>query len=48
LGEDRVLEQIWLEEPGIQEAIDPEDWKDFMDAVYYNLLELQTADIQYD
>jgi hypothetical protein len=42
------LEKIWLEELDIQEAIDPEAWKDFMDTVYYNLLELQTADIQYD
>jgi parallel beta-helix repeat protein len=36
------LEKIWLEELDIQEAIDPEDWKDFMDAVYNNLYELQT------
>jgi uncharacterized repeat protein (TIGR01451 family) len=42
------LEKIWLEESDIQEAIDPEDWKDFMDAVYNNLFELQTVDIQCD
>ncbi len=42
------LEKIWLEEPDIQEAVDPEAWKDFMDAVYNNLLELKTTGIQYD
>jgi hypothetical protein len=42
------LEKIWLEEPDIQEAIDPEAWNDFMDAVYNNLLELQTDGIPND
>ena len=36
-----LLEKIWLEDPYIQEEIDPADWKRFMDAVYQGLLELQ-------
>jgi len=47
LGEDRVLEQIWLDEPDIQEVIKSEDWQDFMDVVYNGLLELQTGNIRY-
>jgi uncharacterized repeat protein (TIGR01451 family) len=35
------LEQIWLEEPDIQQEIDAETWKEFMDAVYHGILELQ-------
>jgi uncharacterized repeat protein (TIGR01451 family) len=35
------LEKLWLEEPDIQQGIDPADWKSFMDAVYQGLLELQ-------
>jgi uncharacterized repeat protein (TIGR01451 family) len=35
------LEQLWLEEPDIQQEITPADWKAFMDAVYQGLLELQ-------
>jgi hypothetical protein len=35
------LEQLWLQEPDIQQEIDPETWKEFMDAVYQGLLELQ-------
>jgi hypothetical protein len=44
----QFLEEIWLEEPDIQQVIAPDDWKDFMNAVYENLDELQTADIRYD
>jgi hypothetical protein len=36
-----LLEKLWLEEPDIQQEIDPADWKTFMDAVYQGLLELQ-------
>ncbi|MCE5185348.1 MAG: right-handed parallel beta-helix repeat-containing protein [Planctomycetaceae bacterium] len=35
------LEQIWLEEPDIQQEISAEDWQAFMDSVYQNLTELQ-------
>ena len=36
-----LLEKLWLEEPGIQQEIDPETWKEFMDSVYLGLQELQ-------
>jgi len=39
------LERIWLEEPDIQAEISAEGWQKFMDAVYQNLLELQTQDV---
>jgi hypothetical protein len=39
------LERIWLEEPDIQAEISKDDWQKFMDAVYQNLLELQTQDV---
>ena len=35
------LEQLWFEEPDIQQEINADDWQRFMDAVYQNLLELQ-------
>ena len=35
------LEQLWFEEPNIQQEINADDWQRFMDAVYQNLLELQ-------
>jgi len=44
----KFLEQIWLEEPEIQEVIKAEDWQDFMDTVYSNLYELQTQDVHTD
>ena len=40
------LEQIWLEEPDLQQEIDAEAWQEFMDSVYQNLLDLQTGTIQ--
>jgi hypothetical protein len=39
------LEQIWLEEPDIQQQIAPDDWQRFMEAVYQNLFDLKTGDI---
>jgi hypothetical protein len=35
------LEKLWLEEPDIQQEIDADDWKAFIDAVHQSLLELQ-------
>jgi len=35
------LEDLWLQEPDIQQQIDPDEWKAFMDAVYQGLWELQ-------
>ncbi len=40
------LEQIWLEDPLIQQEIDAQVWQEFMDAVYQNLLDLQTGTIR--
>jgi hypothetical protein len=37
------LESVWLTEPDMQEEIDPGDWQRFMEALYYNFLELQTG-----
>jgi uncharacterized repeat protein (TIGR01451 family) len=42
------LEQIWLEEPDLQQEIDAEDWQAFLDAVYQNLLDLQTGSVQLE
>ncbi|HOL32671.1 MAG TPA: right-handed parallel beta-helix repeat-containing protein [Anaerohalosphaeraceae bacterium] len=42
------LEQIWLEEPDLQQEISSEDWQAFMDAVYQNLLDLQTEIVQIE
>lgn len=42
------LEQIWLEDPAIQQEIDPEVWQEFMEAVYQGLFELQTDGIQIE
>ncbi len=36
-----LLENIWLEDPYIQQKIDPNDWNRFMDAVYDGLDELK-------
>jgi len=36
------LEKLWTEEPDIQQEINSEDWKEFMDAVYQSLSELET------
>jgi hypothetical protein len=37
------LGKLWLEEPDIQQEINAEDWKEFMDAVYQSLSELETV-----
>lgn len=42
------LARIWMEEPDIQQQISPEDWQEFMGAVYQSLLELQTNEIQIE
>lgn len=42
------LEQIWLDEPDLQQRIDPEDWQEFMDSVYQSLLYLRTQSIQLE
>lgn len=36
------LEKLWQEESDIQQEINTEDWKKFMDAVYQSLKELET------
>ena len=41
-----LLEEIWLEDPYIQQEIDADDWKKFMDAVYEGLFELKTRGIE--
>jgi hypothetical protein len=40
------LETLWLEEPDIQQQINPEKWQRFMEAVYQNLYDLATVEIQ--
>jgi hypothetical protein len=40
------LEQIWLEDLHIQQEINAEDWKEFMDKVYQSLYDLQTGTVQ--
>jgi hypothetical protein len=40
------LETLWLEEPDIQQQIDPEKWQRFMEAVYGHLLELHNESVQ--
>lgn len=42
------LEQIWLEDPLIQQEIDAQAWQGFMDAVYQNLMELQAVTVQLE
>jgi uncharacterized repeat protein (TIGR01451 family) len=42
------LEQIWLEEPDLQQEISAEDWQAFLDAIYQNLVALQTGTIQIE
>ncbi|NLW84751.1 MAG: DUF1565 domain-containing protein [Phycisphaerae bacterium] len=42
------LEQLWLEEPYIRQEINAEDWQRFMEAVYGNLLELQSGTVQIE
>jgi len=40
------LEQIWMEDPLIQQEIDAKVWQDFMEAVYQGLIELQIRTVQ--
>ncbi len=42
------LARIWLEEPDIQQQINPKDWQEFMGAVYQSLLNLQTQAVQIE
>ncbi len=42
------LAQIWLEEPDLQQEINAEDWQAFMDAIYQNLVGLQTGSVQLE
>jgi hypothetical protein len=42
------LEQIWNQEPDIQQEIYAEEWQDFINSVKSNLLELQTEIIQIE
>jgi len=42
------LEQIWMEDPLIQQEIDAKVWQDFMDSVYQSLLDLQTQEVQIE
>jgi hypothetical protein len=43
-----LLEKLWLEEPDIQQQIDPEIWQRFMEAVYGDMLNMKTDDIQIE
>ena len=36
------LEKIWLEDPTIQQEIDPDDWQKFIDSIYDSAVELKT------
>ncbi len=40
------LEQIWLEDPQVQQEIDTQTWQDFMDALYQNLTDLKIDSVQ--
>jgi hypothetical protein len=40
------LEQIWLEEPDLQQEISTEDWQAFLDTIHQNLVDLQTETAQ--
>ena len=42
------LARIWLEEPDIQQQINPDDWQEFMEAVYQSLLDLKTQAVQIE
>jgi hypothetical protein len=42
------LENLWLMEPDIQQTINPDNWQRFMEAVYQNLLDLQTEEVQLE
>jgi hypothetical protein len=42
------LENLWLTEPDIQQAINPDEWNRFMEAVYQNLLDLQTGEVRLE
>jgi uncharacterized repeat protein (TIGR01451 family) len=42
------LEQIWNQEPDIQQEINAEEWQEFMDSVRNSLLELQTETVQIE
>jgi hypothetical protein len=41
----QFLEQIWNQEPDIQQEMDPNAWKGFMDSVYQSLSELETQQV---
>jgi hypothetical protein len=41
-GSIEFLEKLWQEEPDIQQEVDTNDWKGFMDSVYQSLSELET------
>jgi hypothetical protein len=40
------LEQIWFEEPDLQQEISSEEWQGFMDALRLNLFNIQTGTLQ--
>lgn len=42
------LEKLWLEDPAIQQEIDPEGWQEFMNALYQSMAELQTEIVQLE
>jgi hypothetical protein len=42
------LEQIWLDEPDIQQTINADDWQRFIKAVYQSLFEIETESIQIE
>ncbi len=40
------LENLWLEEPDVQQQIDADDWRRFMEAVYQSFHDIATETIQ--
>lgn len=42
------LEQIWMEDPLVQQEIDVQIWQAFMESVYQGLLELQTETVRIE
>ena len=42
------LEQIWLQDPLVEQEIDAVTWQQFMDAMYQNLADLQTEPVRLE
>ena len=42
------LARLWLEEPDMQQQINPDDWQEFLGTLYQSLLDLQTQAVQIE